>query len=181
MDGLVSRDPGRVPLLLRCLPPLLRDVRALAPPPIHWGGGYRAGHQCERLGGTGGTGQERGPLAVEEVLQGFTQVFDQMKAIDHLHGLGGPTANTIGVEGTPVPTDDGDCGMLRQPGGHALCGALGQQVQDAMILQIDEDGPIAVPTPPGPLIYPNALRGDGIRRWSCLHEPQEGVRAGPQP
>jgi hypothetical protein len=29
-------------------------------------------------------------LAVEEGLEGVAQVFDQMKAIDHLHGLGAP-------------------------------------------------------------------------------------------
>src|SRR5262249_57387489 len=101
------------------------------------------------------------PLAVEEGLDGFAQVFDQMKAIDHLHSLGGPTAHTLGVEGTPVPTNHGDRGMLREPGGQALHRALGQEVQDLMILQIDEDGPIAVPAPPGPLIDPNALWSGG--------------------
>jgi hypothetical protein len=123
-----------MPLLLRRLAPLLLDVGALVPPAIHGGDGPKAGHLGERLGRMDSGYLERGPLVVEEGLDRFAEVFDQMKAIDHLHGLGGPTVNPLGVEGTPVPTHHADRGMLRQPGGHALRGALGQEVQDLMIL-----------------------------------------------
>jgi hypothetical protein len=42
---------------------------------------------------------------VQERLEGFAEVFDEMNAVDHLDGLGCPPANTIGVEDTAVPTD----------------------------------------------------------------------------
>jgi hypothetical protein len=88
-----------VALLLLYLPPLVLDVRALAPPSIHRSDGPRAGHERERLGGAGCSRLQRRSLAVEEGFDGFAQVFDQMKPIDHLHGLGGAPANALGVEG----------------------------------------------------------------------------------
>ena len=154
----------------------------------HWrrprylgGDGPRAGHQRERLGGAGCGGLQRGSLAVEEGLDGFAQIFDQMKPVDHLHGMRCPPAHALGVEGPPVPTDHGDRGMLREPGGHALRRALGQQVQDPVILQGDQDRSIALPAPPRPLITPNALRVGDVRRRGRLPQPQPGVRTGAQP
>ena len=46
----------------------------------------------------------------------WNPVVDEMKAIDHLHRLGCPPANTVGVELAPITTDDGDRRMLGQPG-----------------------------------------------------------------
>jgi hypothetical protein len=120
------------------------------------------------------------PLAVEEGLDGFAKVFDEMKPIHHLYGLRCPTAQAIGVERTPVATDHGDGGMLREPGGYTLRRALGQQVEHPVILQIDEDGPIAVPPPPRPLVTPNDLWARGIRRRGRLPQPQQGGWARPQ-
>ena len=126
-------------------------------------------------------GLKRGALAVEEGLDGFTQVFDEMEPIHDLHGLRCPTAYALGVEGTAVPTDHGDRGMLREPSGHALRRALGQEVKHPMILEIDEDRPIALPASPRPLIDPKHLWGGGVGRRSRLHQPQQGVWTGPQP
>src|SRR5207248_1620763 len=64
-------------------------------------------HQRERLGSAGGSSLERGPLVVQKGLDRLAQIFDQMKAINHLHGLRCPTPNALGIEGTAVPTDDG--------------------------------------------------------------------------
>jgi hypothetical protein len=170
-----------VPLLVLRLPPLLLDVCALAPPPIHQGDGPRAGHQWERLGGAGCGGLERRPLAVEERLNRLPEIFDQMKPIHHLHGMGCSTVHALGIERPPVATDDEDGRMLREPGGHALRRALGQQGKHPLILQIDQAGSIALPAPPGPRIAPKHLRGGGITCRRCLPAPPQGVWTGPQP
>jgi hypothetical protein len=168
-----------VSLLLLRLPPLSLGVRALAPPSIHRGGGHRAGHQRERLGGAGGGGLQRGSLAVEESFDGFPQVFDRMKPIDYLYGLRGSTAHALGVEGTPIATDDADGRILREPGGHAVRRALVEQVQHPLILQIDQDGPVALPPPPRLLIHADDVRGRDVGHRGCLHQPQQGIGAGP--
>jgi hypothetical protein len=159
----------------------LLDRRALVSPAIHWGDGPKAGHLGERLGSLGGGYLERGPLVVAEGLDRFAQVFDQMKPIHNLDGLRGPMANALGGERTPVPTDDTDGRMLREPGRDALRRALGQQVQDPMILQIDEDRPVALPPPPRPLVHTDDVRSGGNGSWSRSHEPQQSRRAGPHP
>jgi hypothetical protein len=66
MDGLVGRDPRGMPLLVLHLPPLVLDVRALAPPPIHRGDGPGAGRQGEGLRGAGCYRLERSLLVVQE-------------------------------------------------------------------------------------------------------------------
>ena len=119
------------------------------------------------------------PLVVQKGLDGLPQVFDEMKPVDHLHGLGGPLTDAIRVEGTPVTTDHRDCGMLREPGRYSRRRALGQHVQDPMIFKIDEDGPITLSPPPRPLIHAEDLRSGGHRHRGCLHQPEKGVGTGP--
>jgi hypothetical protein len=55
VDALVDGDPRGMPLLLLCLPPLLLDVGALTPPPIHLG----ASPLRDRLSSVGGGGLAR--------------------------------------------------------------------------------------------------------------------------
>ena len=119
VDGLVGRDPGGVPLLLRCLLPLLPGLGALVSPAIHRRGGHRAGHLRERLRRARRGGLQGGPLVMQEGLDGFPQVFDQMKPIHDLDGLRGATANAVRIEGTPIPTDHGHRRMLGEPVRHA--------------------------------------------------------------
>jgi hypothetical protein len=114
---------------------------------------------------------------MEEGLDGFAEVFDQMKPIHDLHGLRCPLTDALCIEGTPVSTDHGDRGMLCQPGRHALYRALRQQVQDPMILEIDQDGPIAVAAPPGPLVHADDVQGGDVGCRSRPHQSQQGVGA----
>ena len=69
--------------------------------------------------------------------------------------------------------------MLREPGRHAVRRALGQQVQHPMILQIDQDGPVALPPPPRPLVHADDVWGGGVGHRGRLHQPQQGIGAGP--
>jgi hypothetical protein len=54
----------------------------------------------------------------EERFQRLAEVLDQVKAIDHLHGLRGPPANAVGVQVAAIAADDGDRRMLGEPGHH---------------------------------------------------------------
>jgi hypothetical protein len=113
VDRLVGRDPRSVALLLGRLLPLLPGLGALVSSPIHPRSRYRTSHHRQRLHSEGGGRLEGGPLVVQKGLDGLPQVFDQMKPVDHLHGLGSPLPDALGVEGTPVTTDHRDSGMLR--------------------------------------------------------------------
>ena len=51
----------------------------------------------------------------EESFQRLAEVLHEMKPVHHLHRLGCPPANAVGVEIAPIPTDHGDRRMLSQP------------------------------------------------------------------
>jgi hypothetical protein len=106
---------------------------------------------------------------------------DQMEAIDHLHRLGGPSANAVCIEVTAITADDGDRRMLDEPGRDAGGRAVRQEVDDPMGCEIDEDGAIAMAPPPGPLVDPDGLQGWGARHWGWPHQPELGRRTGRQP
>jgi hypothetical protein len=90
MERLVGRAPGGVPLRLGGLLPLLPGLGALASSPIHLGRGHWASHRRQRLHGEGSGSVEGDLLIVQKGLDSLSQVFDQMKPVDHLHGLGAP-------------------------------------------------------------------------------------------
>ena len=126
---------------------------------IHRWGGHRASHLREGLRRARRGGLEGGSLVMQQGLDGFSQVFDQMKPIHDLDGMRGTTTNAVRIEGTPIPTDDRHRRMLGEPLRHRVCRALRQEVQDAMRLQIDQDRAIALPASPGPLIDPQHCGG----------------------
>jgi hypothetical protein len=115
-----------VALLLCYLLPLLPGLGALVSSPIHPRHRHRASHNRQRLDSEGGGSLEGAPLIVQKGLDGLPQVFDQMKPVDHLHGLGGPLTDALGIEGTPVTTDHRDGGVQRQPRCDSRRRALGQ-------------------------------------------------------
>ena len=138
---------------------------------------------------------------MQQGLDRFPQVFDEMKPIDHLHGVWSATANAVCIEGTPIATDHRHGRMLGEPVGDKVRRALGQEVKHLVILQVDQDGAIALPASPGPLIDPQHLgttapgagapctsrnRVSGLVRQPqsapepCAHLPAEGHAAGAQ-
>jgi hypothetical protein len=108
----------------------------------------------------------------QEGLQGLAEVVDEMEPIDHLHGIGRASANAIRVQIAPITADDRHRRMLGEPGRDAGGRAVRQHVDDTMGRQIDEDGPIAMAPPPGPLIDPNDLEGWGVGHRGCPHQPE---------
>jgi hypothetical protein len=72
-------------------------------------------------------------MVAQEGFHGLAEILDEVKLINHLHGIGRPAANAIGVEVTPIARDDGDHRRLGQPGSDAGGGAIRQEVHAAMI------------------------------------------------
>jgi hypothetical protein len=104
-----------------------------------------------------------------------------VEAIDHLHRLGCPPANAVGVEVTAIATDRGDRRVPGEPGGDAGRRAVRQEIDHPMRQEIDEDGAIAMPPPPGPLVDPDGLQGGNVGYRGRPHQPEEGGRTGRQP
>jgi hypothetical protein len=126
--GLIDGDPAGVPRRpCGILPQLHRlGAPAPAPAPVQGCDRDRARRRHERHCRTYRGRLKRRPAVQQEGFQRLAEVLDEVEAIDHLHRLGCPPANPVGVEVAVIATDDGDRGMLGQPGCHSRSRAVRQ-------------------------------------------------------
>jgi hypothetical protein len=101
-----------------------------------------------------------------------------MKPIDHLDRVRRTAANALGVELTPIPAGQCDGWMAREPGCDTLSRAIGQQVQHAMIDQVDEDRAVLAAAPPGPLVDSHGDWGRCCWKGGTAHQAPQRGRAG---
>jgi hypothetical protein len=78
-----------------------------------------------------------------------------VKAIEDLHRLGCAVPNPLGIEATPVATDDLDTGMRLQPLRDGRGRAIGEQIHYLMALEITHNRPKSSPSPPRPFVEPH--------------------------
>jgi len=109
-----------VPVLLCRFLPALPDLGAPVSPAVHRWSRHRASLLGQHLRGTRGGSLERRPLVMEKSLDGFPQVFHQMKPIHDLDSVWGATANAVRIERAAIPTDDGHGRMLDEPLRHHI-------------------------------------------------------------
>jgi len=70
--------------------------------------------------------------------------------------------------------------VLTEPCSECLGLAVWQELHDRVALEIDEDGAVAMPSPPGPVIYAQHPRCR-LRRFGCgyaRHQAEHRVGAG---
>src|SRR5215216_1154773 len=103
-------------------------------------------------------------MALEEALEGLTQVLEQMKAVGDLDGMWRPAARAFGILGRPVAADHLHPWMLLEPLGKGVSGALRKQINWLMLLKIDQDCPVDLPSPKRKVIDPQ-YAGCGRWRW----------------
>ncbi len=74
----------------------------------------------------------------------------------------------VGIGAGAVAADDLDAGMRPQPGGEGLRRAVGQQINRAVALEVDDDATVAPPAASAPVVDAD----DAWRRW---HHGRVGV------
>jgi hypothetical protein len=101
-----------------------------------------------------------------------------MPAIGHLHGFRRTVACAGGVRAGPVPADDLGARMITQPGGERLGLPVGQQVNRAAGVHVDQHGPVNVPAAQREIIHPQDrhLPGPGVGQGT--DQPQHAAAAG---
>lgn len=99
-------------------------------------------------------------LARHDLLQGRSQVPQQVPAIGHLLRVRGSLPCPFRVGGRPIPRDDLHAGVGLQPSRQGLGLAIRQQIDDLAAFQVDEDRPILLPPTQRPIVHAeNAGRG----------------------
>src|SRR6266516_4220183 len=91
-------------------------------------------------------------MVTKELLQGFGEILLQMKAIDNLFGLGSPMGGCFAEDLAPITRDHLDFGMLFEPGGTRLHRTLREEISYPPMFEVHQNGAIACPLLPGPLI-----------------------------
>jgi hypothetical protein len=118
-------------------------------------------------------------VALHDGLKRIAEVAQQMPPVRDLDSIWRSLPDAVGVDAGAVTRDDLHPRVPLQPRRQALGPAVRQQVEDPVLLQVDEDGPVAVTAPPRPIIDPEHARG---RAWpwrgiATARHPQQRVRA----
>src|SRR5258708_25061131 len=118
----------------------------------------------------------------EHLVQGGAGVRREMKAVCHLDRVGRALPTTFGVRTGAIADDDLDAWVMTQPIGEDLGGAIVEQIDRPVRLEINEQGSVAALFPAqGHVLntqYPRATMVVGIHER--MQNPQERVRAAGQ-
>jgi len=90
-----------------------------------------------------------------------------MKAISDLNRIRGAGRCTLSIDAATIAADHLDGPALLEPMPEFIGGPAWQQIDHAMPVQIDEDGPVGLSFSPGPIV--NAEMSDGLRFLRRFH------------
>jgi hypothetical protein len=124
---------------------------------------------------------QQGTVAPEDLLSNLRQVLQQMKPVGHLHGIGCSSPGTFRVLAAPVSADNFHSWMPLQPVGQTSRRTILEQVHHSTSFQVYQDGAVAVPLLPGPIIDPQHPGRKRLGLWSGADATQQGIWAGGKP
>jgi len=91
-------------------------------------------------------------------LERLREVVQQVPAVSDLDRLGRALPCAVGIHARAIAADDRHLRPAREPGRRAGRAPVGQQIKEAVLVQIDEDRAIALATAQGKLIHAHAAR-----------------------
>src|SRR5512135_3014502 len=97
-----------------------------------------------------------------------------MISVRHLGGMRQRTAYGVCIGAGTISADDVDLWMLLEPRENCLSGAIGQEVEWPVRLEVDKNGSIAVPTSEREVIDPQHAHGSIGRRRDRSQVAQQG-------
>ena len=98
-------------------------------------------------------------MSVDQGANGVAEVAQQAPPIGHLERVRGTLTDAVCIRARTVSGDDLDPGVLTQPHCECLGLAVWQEFHDRVALEIDEDGAVAMPSPPRPVVHAENLWG----------------------
>jgi hypothetical protein len=106
----------------------------------------------------------------------FTQVLHQVPPIAGLDGLRRAKGRSRGVIGSAIPANHGNLRVSSQPGRNSFYGAIGENLDHAMSVQVDDDRSIGSPSSKGEIIQPDFRERLGWGKRSRSLKAQDGWR-----
>ncbi len=100
-------------------------------------------------------------MSLEDPESDIAQIMEQVKPVSDLNRVGCSLSSTLRIFTAAVATDHFDTGVCGKPRREGLCAPIGEQINCAMPLQIDEDTAVGATTPKGEIIHAH----DSQRWW----------------
>ena len=113
----------------------------------------------------------------EHLVERFAEILQEMEAVGNLGGRRGALACALGIGTRAIPRDDLYPGMLPEPLGHGVRGAIRQQGHGLAALQINEHGARGLAFPQGKIIHTEHSGGGAGRDGLPAKQAQQGVAA----
>lgn len=117
-------------------------------------------------------------MAPNDVEQRRTTVLKEVPTIGNVDSAGCTAATTVGKTGAAIAGDDFNARMLPQPSGEAVRLAIRQEIDDPALLEIDQNGAVAMAAAPRPIVDADHARHDDWFCGTAAHQPQQRVAAG---
>jgi hypothetical protein len=120
-------------------------------------------------------------MVFQHLSHSLSQVLRQVETICNLHGVRSATCRAIGVGTTSIPTDNLDPRSVVQPGSQGIGRPIWQQVNNLVLLQIDQDGPIGVALPLRPVVDPKRPWRGRLDHGRTADQAEQGGWTGRHP
>src|SRR5512135_1041386 len=91
-------------------------------------------------------------MSLEQAFDGLAHVLQEMPTIGDLLGLGRRLGGGLRVGRRTVAADQLDAGVGLEPGPDGRSVTIGQEIDDVARLEVDDDGAVALPFAPGPVV-----------------------------
>jgi hypothetical protein len=101
------------------------------------------------------------------------RVATQVKAIRDLYGVRHSLADAVGIGTGAVAADNLDLRLLAQPTSEGGSGAIGQEIDGAACLHVDEHGPIGLTPTTGKIVYTQHPHGRRDWRGGSTHQAEQ--------
>ena len=116
-------------------------------------------------------------MVLEHTAQRIAGVAQQMPPVRDLDGLRRPLAGPVGVGAGAIAHDDRDGRMVLEPGGQGFALAVGQQIEAAPALEINQDRAVVAAPAPRPVVDPEHTRFWRRRQAGLADAAQQGRAA----
>jgi hypothetical protein len=121
--------------------------------------------------------REHRAMRTAHLLQGLSDILQQVKAVRDLDCLGGALTGAVRIGFRPIACNDLDSRMSLKPLRQGASFAIVQEGHGPAALEVNEDRPIGLAFPIGPIIHPEDGGGGMYRQGKAAHHTQEGVPA----
>jgi hypothetical protein len=118
-------------------------------------------------------GAQRRMVTCQHSLEHLPYVAAQVKTICYLHGVRRSLADAIGVGTGAVAADNLDLRLLAQPTRKGGSSAIGEEIDGAACLHVDEHGPIGLTATTGKVVHTQNPHGWRDRRGGGAHQTEQ--------